>query len=107
MPRRNCWSEQNAAAVAAQHEESVWSLARLAEHYCRVVAVLKRCRQRGRVKVRSWQSTDSTHVLGRARVTNRMALAQETLRTAMNDFSHCCPGLAVRQQAAGLVGASR
>jgi transposase len=55
-------------------------------------AVLDCCRQRGWLKARGQQRTDSTHVLGRVRVINRLACARETLRHALNVLAVAAPG---------------
>jgi hypothetical protein len=54
-------------------------------------AVLDRCRQRGWRQARGRQRTDSTHVLARVRVTNRLVCVQETLRQAMNVLAVAAP----------------
>lgn len=46
--------------------------------------MLERFRERGLVKARGRQRTDSTHVLGSLRVLNRLELIGETLRAALN-----------------------
>jgi transposase len=54
-------------------------------------AVLDRCRNRGWLKARGRQRTDSTHVLGRIRTINRLLCAQETLRHALNVLAVAAP----------------
>jgi transposase len=54
-------------------------------------AVLDRCRDRGWLKARGRQRTDSTHVLGRVRALNRLLCAQETLRHALNVLAVAAP----------------
>jgi transposase len=54
-------------------------------------AVLDRCRDRGWLKARGRQRTDSTHVLGRMRAINRLLCAQETLRHALNVLAVAAP----------------
>jgi len=58
---------------------------------CLLDAVLECCRQRGWLKARGRQRTDSTHVLARVRVTNRLVCAQETLRHALNVLAVAAP----------------
>jgi len=54
-------------------------------------AVLQRCRERGWLKPRGRQRTDSTHVLARIRAVNRLECARETLRHALNDLAIVAP----------------
>jgi transposase len=54
-------------------------------------AVLDRCRERGWLKVRGRQRTDSTHVLARVRAINRLACVGETLRAALNTLAVVAP----------------
>jgi transposase len=54
-------------------------------------ALLDRCRERGWLKARGRQRTDSTHVLGRIRALNRLLCAQETLRHALNVLAVAAP----------------
>src|SRR5262249_10786228 len=54
-------------------------------------AVPYRCRERGWLKARGRQRTDSTHVLARVRVTNRLVCAQEALRHALNVLAVAAP----------------
>jgi transposase len=54
-------------------------------------AILDRCRERGWLKARGRQRTDSTHVLGRIRALNRLLCAQETLRHALNVLAVAAP----------------
>jgi len=66
-------------------------------------AVLDRCRDRGWLKARGRQRTDSTHVLARVRAINRLLCAQETLRHALNVLAVAAPQwLAAHSQAAWL-----
>ena len=66
-------------------------------------AVLECCRDRGWLKARGRQRTDSTHVLGRIRAINRLLCAQETLRQALNVLAVAAPAwLVATSQAAGL-----
>jgi transposase len=53
--------------------------------------MLKRFRERGLVKARGRQRTDSTHVLGSLRVLNRLELIGETLRAALNALAAEAP----------------
>jgi transposase len=49
--------------------------------------LLETCRARGWIKVRGKQRTDSTYVLAAIRTLNRLELALETLRAALNQLS--------------------
>ena len=53
--------------------------------------MLERFRERGLVKARGRQRTDSTHVLGSLRVLNRLELLGETLRAALNILATDAP----------------
>ncbi len=53
--------------------------------------MLERFRERGLVKARGRQRTDSTHVLGSLRVLNRLELIGETLRAALNALATEAP----------------
>jgi transposase len=66
-------------------------------------AILDRCRERGWLKARGRQRTDSTHVLGRIRALNRLLCAQEALRHALNVLAVAAPEwLLANSQAAWL-----
>lgn len=52
---------------------------------------LVRCKERGWIKARGTQRTDSTHVLAAIRILNRLELALETLRAALNQLSEADP----------------
>lgn len=54
-------------------------------------AFLARVRERGLLKVRGRQRTDSTHVLAAIRVLNRLELVGETLRHALNSLAVVAP----------------
>jgi transposase len=54
-------------------------------------AVLARCRERGWLKPRGRQRTDSTHVLARIRAVNRLECIRETLRHALNSLAVVAP----------------
>src|SRR5262245_18736933 len=54
-------------------------------------AVLDRCRERGWLKARGRQRTDSTHVLARIRAVNRLECVRETLRHALNSLAVVAP----------------
>jgi transposase len=54
-------------------------------------AFLARARERGLLKGRSRQRTDSTHVLAAIRVLNRLELVGETLRHALNHLAVVAP----------------
>lgn len=45
--------------------------------------LLERCQQRGWLKARGRQRTDSTHVIGAVKILNRLELVGETLRHAL------------------------
>ncbi len=49
--------------------------------------LLETCKGRGLIKARGKQRTDSTHVLAAIRTLNRLELALETLRAALNQLS--------------------
>lgn len=53
--------------------------------------MLERFRERGLVKARGRQRTDSSHVLGSLRVLNRLELIGETLRAALNALATAAP----------------
>ena len=54
-------------------------------------AVLDCCRQRGWLKARGRQRTDSTQVLARVRAVNRLECVAETLRYALNSLAVVAP----------------
>lgn len=53
--------------------------------------LLARCRERGLLKARGRQRTDSTHVLAAVRALNRLELVRETLRHALDDLAVAAP----------------
>jgi transposase len=53
--------------------------------------VLKRCQERGWLKARGRQRTDSTHVLGAVKALNQRELVGETLRHARNVVATVAP----------------
>ena len=53
--------------------------------------LLERCRERGWLKARGRQRTDSTHVLGAVRALNQLELVGETLRTTLNVLATVAP----------------
>jgi transposase len=55
-------------------------------------ALLERLRERGLVKARGRQRTDSTHVLAAVRTLNRLERVGETLRAALNELAAAAPG---------------
>jgi transposase len=66
-------------------------------------AVLDCCRQRGWLKARGRQRTDSTHVLGRIRAINRLLCVREALRHALDVLAVAAPAwLTANCQAAWL-----
>ena len=54
--------------------------------------LLGRLRERGLLKARGRQRTDSTHVLANVRDLNRLELASETVRLALNALAVAAPG---------------
>lgn len=54
-------------------------------------ALLAACKERGYLKARGRQRTDSTHVLGALRVLSRLELAAETMRAALNALAATAP----------------
>ncbi len=63
--------------------------------------LLSRLKELGLVKAGGMQRTDSTHVLGRIRDLNRLELAGETIRAALEALAAAAPGWL-----AGVIGAS-
>jgi len=59
--------------------------------------LLERCRERGWLKARGRQRTDSTHVLGAVRVLNQLELVGETLRATLNVLATVAPDWLVQQ----------
>jgi transposase len=53
--------------------------------------LLKRCQERGWLKARGRQRTDSTHVLGAVKALNQLELVGETLRHALNVLATVAP----------------
>src|SRR4051812_2841573 len=60
--------------------------------------ILEACKDRGLLKARARQRTDSTHVLAVTRDLNRLELVGETLRATLNALAAVAPGW-LRQQA--------
>jgi transposase len=54
-------------------------------------ALLKACKERGYLKARGRQRTDSTHVLGALRTLSRLERAAETMRAALNALAEVAP----------------
>src|SRR5256714_3426711 len=54
-------------------------------------ALLRACKERGWLKARGRQRTDSTHVLGAVRALNRLILVGETLRHALEVLAEVAP----------------
>jgi transposase len=54
-------------------------------------ALLRELRQRGLLKARGQQRTDSTHVLAVIRAVNRLELVGETMRRALNELAQAAP----------------
>ncbi len=54
--------------------------------------LLERCRERGWLKTRGRQRTDSTHVVGAVRALNQLELVGETLRATLNVLATVAPG---------------
>jgi len=68
--------------------------ARLVEHGAEHVLldrVVEACRERGLLKTRGRQRTDSTHVVAAVRELNRLELAAETVRAALNELAGAAP----------------
>ena len=68
--------------------------ARLVDHGAESVLldrVLEACRERGLLKARGRQRTDSTHVVAAVREMNRLELAAETVRAALNELAGEAP----------------
>lgn len=68
--------------------------ARLVEGKCEqklLDVLLQQCKDKGWIKERGKQRTDSTHVLGAIRVLNRLELVGETLRAALNAIATVDP----------------
>jgi len=53
--------------------------------------LLAACQQRGWLKARGRQRTDSTHVLAAVRQLNRLELVGETMRQALNELAKVSP----------------
>lgn len=53
--------------------------------------LLERCRERGWLKARGRQRTDSTHVVGAVRALNQLELVGETLRATLNVLATVAP----------------
>ncbi len=53
--------------------------------------LLERCQEKGSVKARGKQRSDSTHVVGVIRLLNRLELAGETLRATLNVLAEVAP----------------
>ena len=53
--------------------------------------MLQHFKDKGLIKARGKQRTDSTHVLAAIRVMNRLALVTETLRATLNDLAEVAP----------------
>ena len=67
---------------------------RLVEHGAEHVLldkVVEACRERGLLKTRGRQRTDSTHVAAAVRELNRLELAAETVRAALNELAGAAP----------------
>ena len=56
-----------------------------------LTALVARCKERGLIKVRGQQRTDSTHVLAAIRVLSRLETVGETLRAALDDLAAVAP----------------
>jgi transposase len=63
--------------------------------------LLERCKERGYLKARGRQRTDSTHVLGALRVLDRLERVAETLRAALNALAREAPEWLQQQLAPG------
>lgn len=88
-------------ALGLELTDSGFDFSVLSEFRARLVAgaaeqllldkMLERLRDRGLVKARGQQRTDSTHVLAAIRVLNRLELVGETLRATLNDLATVAP----------------
>jgi hypothetical protein len=88
-------------------EDEGFDFSVLSEFRARVVAgsaelavldrLLDRCKELGLVKAGGRQRTDSTHVLGRIRVLNRLELAGETVRAALEALAAAAPDWLARE----------
>jgi transposase len=56
-----------------------------------LTALVARCKERGLIKVRGQQRTDSTQVLAAIRVLSRLETVGETLRAALDDLAAVAP----------------
>ena len=68
-------------------------------------AVLDLCKERGWLKARGRQRTDSTHILAKVRALNRAECVVETPRHALSCLGCCRTRLVTKPGAAGLAGA--
>src|SRR5512144_3180197 len=66
-----------------------------------LTALVERCKERGLIKARGQQRTDSTHVLAAIRVLSRLEMVGETLRAALNDLAAVAPDWLAAQVEAG------
>lgn len=88
-------------ALALELDDSGFDFSVLSEFRRRLVqgsaeqrlldALLERCKERGYLKARGHQRTDSTHVLGALRVLDRLERVGETLRAALNALATEAP----------------
>jgi transposase len=65
--------------------------------------LLELCQQRGYLRARGRQRTDSTHVLGAVKVLNSLELVGETLRHARSAACNRCPRVAETARQARMV----
>jgi transposase len=54
-------------------------------------SLLEACKERGYLKARGRQRTDSTYVLGALRILNRLERAAEAMRAALNALAEAAP----------------
>ena len=54
-------------------------------------SLIEACKERGWLKARGQQRTDSTHILAAVRQLNRLELVGETMRYALNELAHTAP----------------
>jgi transposase len=66
--------------------------------------LLDRCRERGRLKVRGRQRTDSTHVLARIRASDRLECVIEAVRHALDIAAAAAPGWLAARARPGWAG---
>ena len=94
-------------ALSLELEDAGFDFSVLCEFRARLIAggqdqsllevMLERLRERGLVKARGKQRTDSTHVLAAIRTLNHLELVGETMRAALNAVARSAPEWLARQ----------